>query len=122
MPFELRVTDSFEGAHNLRGDFGKCEALHGHRWQVEVSVRADQLDDQGIVCDFRVLKKALGEIMNRLDHGYLNEISPFDSINPSAENLARFIYDELAKMSGKNYSLASVSVWESPTSQAIYWP
>lgn len=119
--YEIKVRGTFSSAHNLRGYKGKCERLHGHNWAVEVSVSSDKLDKSGMVCDFSVLKKALGTILEELDHTYLNEHPYFKKANPSSENIAKYIYDRLNKrLSTMDYRLWTVTVWENEKSCATY--
>jgi 6-pyruvoyltetrahydropterin/6-carboxytetrahydropterin synthase len=119
--YEVTVMRSFSAAHSLRGYRGKCEALHGHNWRVEVSAAAAELDELGMVIDFKVLKEALSAVLAQLDHGYLNEIPPFDRLNPSSENLARHIYEETAKqLSQTRVQLVRVRVWESDNAYSTY--
>ena len=119
--YEVSVRQHFDAAHSLRGYQGKCERLHGHHFQVVVSVRSQELNQIGLSYDFLELKLYLGEILNRFDHGYLNEIPPFDQINPSSENIASTIYSELqSRLQGA--SISSVQVWESPEACVTYTP
>jgi len=119
--YELTIETDFSSAHNLRGYEGACENLHGHNWRVEVSVVAPRLDPLGMVIDFKKLKTAAKAVINRLDHAYLNEIAPFDKENPTAENLARHIYQSLAaSINDGNAAVSKVRVWESATSSATY--
>ena len=119
--YEIYKETTFSGAHRLRGYKGRCEALHGHNWRVRVSVAADALDDLGMVIDFTVLKAALEEIASKLDHVYINEVPPFDTVNPSAENLAKWFFDELyPRVNGGRARVTRVMVWESDASCAIY--
>ncbi|MGH9575539.1 MAG: 6-carboxytetrahydropterin synthase QueD [Candidatus Acidiferrales bacterium] len=123
--FEVSVDATFAAAHRLRGYQGKCEELHGHNYRVRLIVAGEQLDQIGLLQDFTILKRVLRGIVDKLDHKYLNELPPFDSMNPSAENLARFIHDETAKqLAGQlgEASLASVTVWETDTASATYKP
>ncbi|HKQ88802.1 MAG TPA: 6-carboxytetrahydropterin synthase QueD [Candidatus Acidoferrales bacterium] len=123
--FEVSVEAAFAAAHRLRGYQGKCEELHGHNYRVRLIVAGDQLDQIGLLQDFTVLKRVLRGIVDKLDHKYLNELPPFDKMNPSAENLARFIHDEMVKqLAGQlgEASLASVTVWETDTAAATYKP
>ena len=121
--YEVSVRDHFDAAHYLKGYQGKCERLHGHRFEVVVSVTVEQVDDIGLAYDFVRLKQQLGEILNRIDHTCLNDIPPFNEINPSSENIARTIYKELqTQLQGTIASLSSVQVWESPDSCATYSP
>lgn len=119
----ISVEDHFSAAHFLRGYRGKCEALHGHRFQVVVKVKASTVDDIGMAYDFTVLKQQLGDITSRLDHTCLNDIQPFDRINPSSENIASTVYEELKpKLEGTPVSLSCVEVWESPVTSVTYSP
>jgi 6-pyruvoyltetrahydropterin/6-carboxytetrahydropterin synthase len=93
--FELMVESKFAAAHQLRGYKGKCERLHGHNWRVTVAVTAERLDEVGLAIDFHDLKKALRDVLDQLEHSFLNEIFPFTQINPSSENLAKWIYDSI---------------------------
>jgi len=119
--FEVKIRADFSAAHNLREVGGKCESLHGHNFVVEVAVQSESLDEGGMVIDFRLLKSKTREVLDSLDHKYLNELSFFQNINPSSENLAVYIFGELAKRIDQGARRVSwVSVWESETSRAIY--
>jgi 6-pyruvoyltetrahydropterin/6-carboxytetrahydropterin synthase len=119
--FEVSVTMSFSSAHNLKGYQGKCEALHGHNWKVEVLIGADKLDRLGMVEDFTVIKEKLKEILALLDHKYLNALPYFKRINPTSENIAKFIYGKMKERMKKfALNVASVKIWETETSFAIY--
>ncbi len=112
---------TFSAAHRLREYHGKCENLHGHNWKVRAYLKSVDLDDLGMVVDFGVLDKKLKEISELLDHKYLNEIEPFDKLNPSAENIAKFIFASLkAEFNGPRVFVHRVMVWESEKSCAIY--
>jgi len=115
--YSVKVEGDFSSAHNLRGYKGKCEELHGHNWKVEIVVSRNTLDKTGMVADFTYLKAELNKILDRLDHKYLNNIAYFKKVNPTSENIAKYIYDYLKiGMSG----LRSVTVWESEKSRATY--
>ncbi|MFA4835394.1 MAG: 6-carboxytetrahydropterin synthase QueD [Dehalococcoidia bacterium] len=121
--YRVSVRKHFDAAHYLRGYRGKCEQLHGHRFESVVTIEARELDEIGMALDFSALKKHLGEILERFDHVCLNDISPFDKINPSSENIAALIYRELSPLlEGKEISIYSVEVWESPDCCASYIP
>lgn len=120
--YQISVEQHFDAAHYLRGYRGQCEALHGHRFTVVARIKADVLNDIGIAYDFADLKQHLKEIINRFDHTCVNDLSPFDEINPSSENMAALIYDELAKRLKAPVSVASVEVWESPQTGVSYTP
>ena len=121
--YQISIELDFDAAHALRGYKGKCEALHGHRFRVVAKIKASVLNDIGIAYDFADLKKHVREIIGRFDHVCLNDIPPFDKINPSSENIASTIYNELKpKLAGSPVSLSVVEVWESPQSGVIYSP
>jgi len=119
--YRISVEYHFDAAHALRGYKGKCESLHGHRFKVVAKVTASKLDDIGLAYDFTELKAKLKAILERLDHTFVNEVPPFDKINPSSENIAATIYGELRKeLKEAPVALDSVEVWESPTSGVEY--
>jgi 6-pyruvoyltetrahydropterin/6-carboxytetrahydropterin synthase len=95
--FEVTVEQAFSAAHLLKDYPGKCANLHGHNYKVQVTIEGDQLDSLGMLVEFEIIKKALAPWIDKFDHGYLNEIPPFDKTNPTAENLAKFFHDEVAK-------------------------
>lgn len=120
--YELTVISDFAAAHNLRQYEGECENLHGHNWNVEVTVATKKLNKIGLGVDFKILKRTLENILKRLDHKYLNEIQPFDKENPSSENIARYIFKQLQKeIKDKNIQTARVKVWESENAAAVYY-
>jgi len=122
--FEISVRASFSGAHRLKGYKGKCESLHGHNWDVEAFVAAKKLDAGGLSMDFKDLKKKLNDVLETLDHRDLNGIIFFKKENPSAENIAKYIYENLKKSlkdSSRKVSLIRVSVWETKDSRATYY-
>jgi len=123
--YEVSVEDTFAAAHNLRNYKGKCENLHGHNYKVRVVMAGKELDATGLVYDFVQLKQVIQGVLRSLDHKYLNELPPFDKLNPSAENLARHIYDEATKQLPKapnSAGIASVTVWETELTAATYRP
>ena len=119
--YKISVEQHFDAAHALRGYRGRCETLHGHRFRVVVKVRASKLDDTGLAYDFVELKAKLKAILERFDHTTLNDIPPFDKINPSSENIASTIYNELkTALKEAPVKLDAVAVWESPESGVEY--
>jgi len=122
--FELKVTKHFAAAHNLREFYGKCENLHGHNWFVEARVRSKELDKTGLVMDFGLIKRHLAEVLDLIDHQYLNDLPDFKTTNPSSENIALFIFNHLAPRvkedSAGRVWLHSVSAWESDNASATY--
>lgn len=115
--YTVEVFSSFSSAHKLRGYKGKCENIHGHNWKVGVNVSSNGLSEIGIVVDFKEMKKLLKEVLQELDHKDLNDIEYFKKVNPTSENLAKYVYDELKK---KGLAVASISVWEADDSKATY--
>ena len=119
--YKITAEHHFDAAHALRGYKGKCETLHGHRFRVVARITASKLDDIGLAYDFVELKGKLKAILERFDHTTLNDIPPFDKINPSSENIAATIYDELkTALKQAPVILDSVEVWESPESGVEY--
>ncbi len=123
--YQIQVKEAFEAAHRIEGYEGKCNRLHGHSWVVEAVVTGTELDSLGMLVDFKAVKQELKEVLQRMDHQYLNEMEPFlGKMNPTAENMARCFYEELAKAEifCGNAALRSVCVWESPNSCVTYFP
>jgi 6-pyruvoyltetrahydropterin/6-carboxytetrahydropterin synthase len=122
--YEVTIKKSFSAAHVLKEIGGKCEDLHGHNFLVEVSVAGDALNGEDLLIDFRDLKKWINEILDHLDHKYLNEVAAFKDMNPSSERVAKFIYDRLKeKIQTLNLGLmvSSVTVWESDNARVTYY-
>jgi 6-pyruvoyltetrahydropterin/6-carboxytetrahydropterin synthase len=120
--YEILIKSDFSGAHNLRGYRGKCEQLHGHNWKVEVKFETHRLDDIGIAADFKILKLKLKTVLKKLDHTYLNKLATFKKSNPSAENIAKYIFERLqSSVTQKDLVVKSVSIWESDNSCATYY-
>ena len=121
--YQISVEQHFDAAHFLRGYRGKCEAMHGHRFRVVMRIETSGLDDIGLAYDFKELKQQLAEVISRFDHTCLNDVPPFDQINPSSENIAATIYKELKpKLAGAPVSLSCIEVWESPQTGVVYSP
>ena len=117
--YTLKVEGAFEAAHRVVNYPGKCDRLHGHNWKV----KGTELDELGMLVDFKAIKGALKEALERFDHRFLNELEPFASgINPTAENLARIIFDELATspVFVRDSHLAAITVYETPASSVTY--
>ncbi len=111
--FTLKVSSDFSSAHTLRDYPGACSRMHGHNWKVEVEVEAAILDDMGMAIDFKRIRKLTRHVTDQLDHRYLNDISPFDSVNPTAENLARHLYREIASsLDDERVRVCAVTLWE----------
>ena len=125
--FEVNVEAVFPAAHALRNYYGKTEPIHGHNWKMRVTIEGPELDSRGLLVDFIGLKKSIARVLGRLDHQFLNEVSPFDVINPSAENVARFICEDLSQdlpglQPETTVRIARVEVWEMDQCSAVYKP
>ncbi len=120
--FEVMIERNFSSAHQLRGYKGKCENLHGHNYKIEIFAKGAELNNIGLLIDFGDLKKAADEVVNYLDHRNINELPPFDEeLNPSAENLARFILEYLnSRIADERVMVHKVRCYETPTSVATY--
>ncbi len=120
--YELKVITYFSAAHRLKDSFGECENLHGHNWKIEVYVKGEKLGEDGVLCDFRLIKEKTEKIIKELDHSYLNELPAFKDINPSSENIARYIFKRLSEeLNNENIKVSKVSAWESETACASYY-
>ncbi len=120
--FEITVETSFSSAHQLRGYSGGCENLHGHNWRVMVTASSVGLDSLGMIVDFRQLKNKVEEVVLKLDHKFINEIPPFDTLNPTAENISKYIYGLVSdSLDVEGVSVVSVKVWESEKAAATYY-
>lgn len=121
--YEQIVEFRFDAAHSLRGYEGACARLHGHSYRVQVSLQGDRLDEVGMLMDFRRLKAVCREVIDKFDHVYLNEVPPFDRMNPTCENIARHLYGELSQaLADAPVCVAYVTIWETPTSAVTYAP
>ncbi|MCX8007408.1 MAG: 6-carboxytetrahydropterin synthase QueD [Coriobacteriia bacterium] len=122
--YTLTVKDHFDAAHALRWYAGECRNLHGHTWDVEVTVSGAELDGRGILYDFKDLKSDLAAVLAPLDHGYLNDVPPFDELSPTAENLARVIFERISDLVERatedRVHVTEVAVWESPIARVVY--
>ncbi len=111
--YTLKVVTDFASAHTLRDYPGACSRMHGHNWKVEVEVIASQLDDIGMAIDFKHIKQAARDVGGELDHRYLNEIPPFDQINPTAENIAAWLYKGIGdKINNEHIQVCAITLWE----------
>jgi 6-pyruvoyltetrahydropterin/6-carboxytetrahydropterin synthase len=123
--FEVCVEETFAAGHALRGYRGKCENMHGHNYKVRVTLAGEALDEIGLLYDFKHLKAVTNEVIDRLDHHYLNELEPFRQINPSAENMAKYFYDEikarLLEVADGRVRIKHVKIWETDTTTATYF-
>lgn len=115
--FTVSVTSEFNAAHMLRDYKGKCENLHGHNWLVEASIKGNELNETGMLVDFGDLRTHLTKVLEKLDHRFINESDYFKKINPTSENIAKYIYDELKNIYKE---LSKITVWETAGSRASY--
>jgi 6-pyruvoyltetrahydropterin/6-carboxytetrahydropterin synthase len=120
--FVVTVQAHYDSAHYLRNYKGKCERLHGHRYVVELALASEHLDRAGLAFDFVDIKKYLRELADHLDHNNLNDLPPFDTVEPSAENQAKYFYDEMKRRlpPAMSEALLYAKVWETPTQWAQY--
>ncbi|MEM7817184.1 MAG: 6-carboxytetrahydropterin synthase QueD [Candidatus Aenigmatarchaeota archaeon] len=119
--YKVKVVSNFSAAHFLKNYKGKCEALHGHNWKVEVVVKSNKLSSSGMVIDFGILKNKLNNILEDLDHKNLNKLNYFKNRNPTSEEIAFYVFSRLKdKLDKKNIKLEKVKVWETENSCAIY--
>ncbi len=119
--YQITIETHFSSAHRLIQYNGECERLHGHNWKVFVSVSSETLDSLGMVMDFKILKDKTKALIAKLDHQYLNEVPPFNEVNPTTENISKYLFDELSKViNTESIKVSKVEVWESPTCFASY--
>ena len=120
--YEVYIQTHFSAAHALKGYSGDCARIHGHNWIIDVYVRCKELDDIGIGVDFRDIKQSVKEVLRGLDHFNLNELPAFKEVNPTSENIAKFLYQELGKkLNSDIVKISKVKVSETPGAGAFYW-
>ncbi len=132
--FQVSVEEEFAAGHALRGYRGKCENPHGHNYKIQVTLEGPSLDNIGLLYDFAELKKAIHETVQKLDHQFMNDVAPFDALNPSAENIAKLFYEEITDFLSRHARKAGngapestfcrvnqVKVWETSTTTATYF-
>jgi len=120
--FDIFIKTHFAGAHHLRDYPGECETPHGHNWKIEVTVRAKEVDEIGMGIDFKILKKHVKEIVDKLDHRDLNAMEEFSILNPSSEHIAMFLFDNLEQvLHTERYHLHSVTVMETDNQGLTYY-
>jgi len=111
--YQLKVVTEFASAHTLRGYPGACSRMHGHNWKVELEAIATSLDEVGMGVDFKKMKNAANEVGDEMDHRYLNDLEPFTEINPTAENIAAYMYREISKrLNSESITVSAVTLWE----------
>lgn len=120
--YEVSINTSFSAAHHLAGYRGTCEAVHGHNWDVTVYVAGEELDSIGLLVDFRHVRREAESVLEMVDHADLNALDIFQTCNPSSENLARYLFDELSgRLNSDRVRVSRVTVCETPGSAASYW-
>jgi 6-pyruvoyltetrahydropterin/6-carboxytetrahydropterin synthase len=120
--FEVYIKTHFSAAHSLEGYQGDCSRIHGHNWIIEVFVRCKKLNEIGIGIDFRDIKIAVKDVLREVDHFNLNDLPAFKEINPTSENIARYLYKELSrKLNSEEVKISKVKVSETPGAGAFYW-
>ncbi|HUY94221.1 MAG TPA: 6-carboxytetrahydropterin synthase QueD [Terracidiphilus sp.] len=123
--FEVTVDADFSSGHYLRNYRGRCENPHGHNYKVRVTLAGEALDEAGLLLDFKLLKQVMRPVIDRLDHRMLNDLEPFTTLNPSAENIARYFYEQtnqqLAAMSNGRVRVKDCTIWETDTTSATYF-
>ena len=123
--FEVAVEQDFASAHALRNYKGRCENIHGHNWKVRVTIEGERLDETGLLVDFIDVKNLMGQILDRIDHQFLNEIPPFDVVNPSAENIAEYFWQKMSEglvNTPVPIKVTEVKIWETDIQSATYRP
>lgn len=122
--FEVSVEQTFAAGHALRNYKGKCENVHGHNYRVRVTIQGEQLDNTGLLVDFVDVKRLMHGAIDYLDHRFINDLDPFDKINPSAENIAKYFYERVSAglQNDVPVRISEVRVWETDTSSAVYRP
>jgi 6-pyruvoyltetrahydropterin/6-carboxytetrahydropterin synthase len=125
--FEVTVEETFAAGHALRNYRGKCENVHGHNYRVRVTIEGEELDQAGLLVDFAELKRILREAIEKFDHQFLNDVPPFDKLNPSAENMARYFHQQMTSgldggQRANAVRVAAVKLWETDTATATYRP
>jgi len=120
--YELYIETHFSAAHALKGYQGDCARLHGHNWIIRVYVCCRKLDEIGMGIDFRVIKENVKDVLQKLDHTHINELLPFRELNPTSENIAKYLYEELSKSINKdNIVVSKIKVSETPNAGVFYW-
>lgn len=119
--FEIIVEETFSAAHNLRDYKGECENLHGHNWKVQITLESEKLNNQGIVIDFKDVKKLTEELVGNFEHKYLNELNDFKVNNPTTENISRLLFNELNDKLPEDVTVKRVTTWESEGFGASYY-
>ena len=120
--FEVTVEETFAAGHALRGYRGKCENVHCHNYRVQLTMEGAELDAIGLLVDFVEVKKMIHTVVDYLDHRFINDLPPFDKVNPSAENLAKYFYDEISASLTPSVCLRQARIWETDVTSTTYRP
>ena len=118
--YRVFIDTHFAASHQLHGYQGACRALHGHTWKVRIEIKTTFVDDVGISFDFKMLKELAHQTIDKLDHNHINDIPPFDELNPTAEHISRYIYDEIKVKLPEHAAMSEVTVWESDSYAISY--
>ena len=123
--YELTVEREFSSGHYLRNYHGRCENPHGHNYKVQITLLGAELDQAGLLLEFKLLKQVMRPVIDRIDHQMLNDLEPFTTVNPSAENIARYFYDQtsqqLKEMTSGRVRVKDCTIWETDTTSATYY-
>ena len=123
--YELTVEREFSSGHYLRNYHGRCENPHGHNYKVRITLTGAELDQAGLLLDFKLLKQVMRPVIDRIDHQMLNDLEPFTNVNPSAENIARYFYEQtsqqLTDMTSGRVRVKDCTIWETDTTSATYY-
>ncbi len=123
--YEVNVEADFSSGHYLRNYRGRCENPHGHNYKVRITLAGAELDEAGLLLDFKLLKQVLRPVIDRIDHRMLNDLEPFTTINPSAENIAKYLFDQtsqqLAGITNGRVRVKDCTVWETDSTSATYY-
>ena len=118
--YTLKVLADFASAHTLRDYPGACSRMHGHNWKIEAEVQATQLNEIGMAIDFKEIKREVRAIADELDHRYLNDLAPFQDINPTAENIARYFFQRLAqRLNNERVHVSALTIWETDRASCV---
>ncbi len=122
--FQVSVEETFSAGHALRGYKGKCENVHGHNYRVQITLEGPELDNIGLLVDFTHVKRVMRELIKRLDHQFINDLAPFTTVNPSAENMAKYFFEEVSREltdMPPGAKVKDVVIWETDTANAKYY-
>ncbi|MCD4650451.1 MAG: 6-carboxytetrahydropterin synthase QueD [Candidatus Cloacimonetes bacterium] len=120
--YQLNIWSHFAGAHKLIGYNGACRNLHGHNWKIRLAVLCEKTNDIGLTLDFKTIKKTMADVLDELDHSYLNDLKPFQNENPTSENIAKYLFETFSGwINDDNCQVKEVEVFESENASVTYW-